>query len=96
MATIPPYLSDFLDNYELGFKSRWLDDRGYAELIGICQALPGANTVNAAVMIVDRPEVRTAHDFVEAMRGASSSGSQRASATSWRCAAGMFPIRPRR
>ena len=33
---------------------RWLDDRGYAELIGICQALPGANTVNAAVMIGDR------------------------------------------
>jgi DNA-binding transcriptional ArsR family regulator len=26
--------------------------------------------INAAVMIVDRPEVRTAHDFVEAMRGA--------------------------
>lgn len=24
----------------------WLDDRGYAELMGICQALPGANTVN--------------------------------------------------
>ena len=32
----------------------WLDDRGYAELIGICQALPGANTVNAAVMLGDR------------------------------------------
>ena len=33
---------------------RWLDDRGYAELMGICQALPGANTVNAAVMLGDR------------------------------------------
>lgn len=32
----------------------WLDDRGYAELIGICQALPGANTVNAAVVLGDR------------------------------------------
>lgn len=32
----------------------WLDDRGYARLIGLCQALPGANTVNAAVMIGDR------------------------------------------
>ena len=32
----------------------WLDDRGYAELMGICQALPGANTVNAAVMLGDR------------------------------------------
>lgn len=32
----------------------WLDDRGYAELIGICQALPGANTVNAAVMLGER------------------------------------------
>lgn len=32
----------------------WLDDRGYAQLIGLCQALPGANTVNAAVMIGDR------------------------------------------
>ncbi|WP_199084767.1 chromate transporter [Bosea sp. ASV33] len=32
----------------------WLDDRAYAELMGICQALPGANTVNAAVMLGDR------------------------------------------
>lgn len=32
----------------------WLDDRGYGELIGICQALPGANTVNAAVVLGDR------------------------------------------
>ncbi|MBD3846780.1 chromate transporter [Bosea sp. SSUT16] len=32
----------------------WLDDRGYAELMGICQALPGANTVNVAVMLGDR------------------------------------------
>ncbi len=33
---------------------RWLDDRAYAQLLGVCQALPGANTVNAAVMIGDR------------------------------------------
>ena len=26
----------------------WLDDRGYAELMGICQALPGANTPGSA------------------------------------------------
>ncbi|PTM39210.1 chromate transporter [Bosea sp. 124] len=32
----------------------WLDDRAYAQLLGVCQALPGANTVNAAVMIGDR------------------------------------------
>ncbi len=32
----------------------WLDDRAYAELMGVCQALPGANTVNAAVMLGDR------------------------------------------
>ena len=32
----------------------WLDDRAYAELMGLCQALPGANTVNAAVMLGDR------------------------------------------
>ena len=32
----------------------WLDDRAYAELMGICQALPGANTVNAAVVLGDR------------------------------------------
>ncbi|MDX3807747.1 MAG: chromate transporter [Bosea sp. (in: a-proteobacteria)] len=32
----------------------WLDDRAYAEMMGICQALPGANTVNAAVMLGDR------------------------------------------
>lgn len=32
----------------------WLDDRGFAELVGLCQALPGANTCNMAVMIGDR------------------------------------------
>ena len=32
----------------------WMDDRAYAGLIGICQALPGANTINAAVMLGDR------------------------------------------
>ena len=32
----------------------WMDDRAYAGLIGVCQALPGANTVNAAVMLGDR------------------------------------------
>jgi chromate transporter len=33
---------------------RWMDDRAYAELIGLCQVLPGANTINAAVMLGDR------------------------------------------
>jgi chromate transporter len=33
---------------------RWLSEREYAELIGLGQVLPGANTVNAAVMIGDR------------------------------------------
>ncbi len=33
---------------------RWLAERDYAELIGLGQVLPGANTVNAAVMIGDR------------------------------------------
>jgi len=32
----------------------WLDDEDYGQLIGLCQALPGANTVNAAVMLGDR------------------------------------------
>lgn len=32
----------------------WLDDAEYGRLIGLCQALPGANTVNAAVMLGDR------------------------------------------
>jgi len=32
----------------------WMDDLAYARLIGICQALPGANTINAAVMLGDR------------------------------------------
>lgn len=33
---------------------RWLSERDYAELLGICSALPGANTVNIAVMLGDR------------------------------------------
>jgi len=32
----------------------WLDDAEYGRLIGLCQALPGANTINAAVMLGDR------------------------------------------
>jgi len=30
---------------------RWLDDREFAELIGLCQVLPGPNVVNLAVII---------------------------------------------
>ena len=33
---------------------RWLSERDYAALLGVGQALPGANTVNAALMIGDR------------------------------------------
>ncbi len=33
---------------------RWLDDREFAALLGLCQALPGANTCNLAVMLGDR------------------------------------------
>ena len=33
---------------------RWLDDGEFAALIGLCQALPGANTCNFAVMLGDR------------------------------------------
>ncbi len=32
----------------------WLNDEDYGRLLGLCQALPGANTVNAAVMLGDR------------------------------------------
>lgn len=32
----------------------WLDDLAYARLLGFCQALPGANTVNLAVVLGDR------------------------------------------
>lgn len=32
----------------------WLDDSEFAALIGLCQALPGANTCNLAVMVGDR------------------------------------------
>jgi chromate transporter len=34
----------------------WYDDEGYAELLGIAQTLPGANTVNLAVLIGDRAQ----------------------------------------
>ena len=33
---------------------KWLSGRDYAALLGVGQALPGANTVNAAVMIGDK------------------------------------------
>ena len=33
---------------------RWLDDSEFAALLGLCQALPGANTCNFAVMLGDR------------------------------------------
>jgi chromate transporter len=33
---------------------RWLDDREYAALLGVGQVIPGANTVNSAVIIGDR------------------------------------------
>ncbi|HEY1735701.1 MAG TPA: chromate transporter [Methylovirgula sp.] len=33
---------------------RWLSDQDYAELLGIASLLPGANTVNIAVMLGDR------------------------------------------
>ena len=33
---------------------RWLDDKEFAALLGLCQALPGANTCNFAVMLGDR------------------------------------------
>jgi chromate transporter len=32
----------------------WLDDAEFASLLGLCQALPGANTCNLAVMLGDR------------------------------------------
>ncbi len=35
-------------------RRRWLDEAEYARLVGICQVLPGANTVNVAVVLGDR------------------------------------------
>lgn len=35
-------------------RRRWMDETDYARLVGVCQVLPGANTVNVAVMIGDR------------------------------------------
>jgi chromate transporter len=35
-------------------KRRWLTEENYAELLGIASILPGANTVNLAVMFGDR------------------------------------------
>jgi chromate transporter len=35
---------------------RWLDDREFAELIGLCQVLPGPNVVNLAVIIGSRSQ----------------------------------------
>jgi chromate transporter len=33
---------------------QWLSELDYAELLGVCSALPGANTVNIAVILGDR------------------------------------------
>jgi chromate transporter len=33
---------------------RWMDDREFAALLGLSQVLPGANTLNAAVLLGDR------------------------------------------
>ena len=33
---------------------RWLDEAEFAALLGLCQALPGANTCNFAVMLGDK------------------------------------------
>jgi chromate transporter len=33
---------------------RWMDDREFASLLGLSQALPGANTINTAVLVGDR------------------------------------------
>jgi len=33
---------------------RWLDEAEFAALLGLCQALPGANTCNFALMLGDR------------------------------------------
>jgi chromate transporter len=33
---------------------RWLDEAEFASLLGLCQALPGANTCNLAVMLGER------------------------------------------
>ncbi|HWG04214.1 MAG TPA: chromate transporter [Beijerinckiaceae bacterium] len=35
-------------------KRRWLDDRDYAAVLALGQILPGANTVNASILIGDR------------------------------------------
>jgi chromate transporter len=35
---------------------RWLDDREFAELIGLCQVLPGPNVVNLSVIIGARAQ----------------------------------------
>ena len=40
--------------YVIVEKRRWLSERDYAELIGIGSILPGANTVNLAVLFGDR------------------------------------------
>jgi chromate transporter len=40
--------------FELVERRRWLSDAEYATLLGIGKVLPGANTINVAVMVGDR------------------------------------------
>jgi len=35
-------------------EKHWLDERGYASILGVGQVLPGPNTVNSAIIIGDR------------------------------------------
>ena len=43
-----------ISRHILVVERKWLDDADYAALLGLCQALPGANTCNLAVMLGDR------------------------------------------
>lgn len=67
---VPTRLSLFLTFFQIGIcgfggvgpwarriiveERGWLDDRQYAELLGLCQVLPGPNVGNVSVMVGDR------------------------------------------
>jgi chromate transporter len=43
-----------ISRHILVVERNWLSEADYAALLGLCQALPGANTCNLAVMLGDR------------------------------------------
>ena len=59
-AEVPPYLPDFIDNYEIGFKTSWMDDR--LRINGAIYQLDWTNVQFSALGANGLTEIRNAGD----------------------------------